>query len=162
MENYSNEILQNQSIRFNNLLHFNGKITASQNVDLQAKLVDILKANEAKNPTNTTINITHKVELIDGNQVLDMELFIPLDKPISNFNNYGGFDYIPELLVENALKLDFKGTQQDLQFSVQRLVNYINDNKLSPKTPLYIATVMDQEVIDSKDSFIKGYLFIGI
>lgn len=162
MENYSNEILQNQSIRFNNLLHFKGKITASQNVDLQAKLVDILKTNEAKNPTNTTINITHKVELIDGNQVLDMELFIHLDKPISNFNNHEGFDYIHELLVENALKLDFKGNQQDLQFSVQRLVNYVNDNKITLKTPLYTATLIDQEVIDSKGSLIKGYLFIGI
>ena len=162
MENFSNEILQNQSIRFNNLLHFKGKITASQNTNLQAKLVDILKANEAKNPTNITINITHKVELIDGNQVLDMELFIPLDKPISNFSNHEGFDFIPELSIENALKLDFKGAQQDLQFSVQRLANYVNDNKLSPKTPLYTATLIDQEVIDSKGSLIKGYLFIGI
>lgn len=162
MENCSNEILQNQSIRFNNLLHFKGKITVSQNVDLQAKVVDILKANEAKNPTNTTINITHKVELIDGNQVLDMELLIPLDKPISNFNNHDGFDFIHKLSIENVLKLDFKGNQQDLQFSVQRLVNYINDNKLSPKTPLYTTTLIDQEVIASKGSLIKGYLFLGI
>lgn len=157
-----NEIVKNQLIEFKNLLHYKGKISTNQNVEIQKNLLDILKVNEAKNPTNTTINITHKVELIDGNQVLDMELFIPLDKPISNFNNHDGFDFIHELSIENVLKLDFKGNQQDLQFSIQRLVNYVNDNKFSPKTPLYTATLIDQEVIDSKGSLIKGYLFIGI
>lgn len=162
MENNSNEILVNQSISFNNLLHFREKITTSQNIELQSKIAQILKVNEAKNLTNTTINITHGIELQDGQQVIDMEMFIPLDKPIYNFNNHNEFNYINELCIENAIKLDFKGNQQDLQFSVQRLMNYIKDNQLSPKTPLYTATIVDQEVIDLKGSLIKGYLFIGI
>ncbi len=162
LDNSNNQILENQYISFSNLLRFRGKVTQKENINIQTKIQEILKLNNIDKPSNETITATYSVELQDGDQLIDIEMLIPVNKEISNFNNYEGFSYLPELVINNAIKLCFYGNQGDLQFSMQRLINHIKDNNVKVNTPLYTVITIDREAMNPNGTFVKGYLFIGV
>ena len=131
------EIKTGQELILENVLSFRSKMTPDR---VQDKMTDIgryLKNNNVKN-NGTLVTTSFSVEIIDGKQVIDMEILIPVDKKPVDLN---GYRYKERFHLVNALYLKHIGNPQLIQDSYNLLQHYMEDNKLQPITGGYNVTV---------------------
>ena len=141
-ENQMSEILTGQTLLIKNVISYRFK-ASFKNVESEImKLEEYTKKKKASKTGNST-SVTYNVEMIAGEQWLDMEVKIPLDKEIKSHKN---FEFEKEFCVENALMITHKGNPNELMNTVNELIAYINENKIAPKTPMYNVTVNDGKV----------------
>ena len=102
---------------------------------------------------SSTVSVTHGLEVADGQQILDTEILIPLDK---NFTPPEGCTLKSVFKIINAVKIRHEGNPSGLQKTCDELMAYIQQRGYTPITAAYIVTVkdvlrpedMDQAVMD--------------
>ena len=92
--------------------------------DLDQKIAS-LGGKRVANP----ITATHCVE----GDVADVEIIIPLDKPLYEL----GEMYRDEYIVDNAVKLSYRGNSENVHKASEELQHYIDYKKIQPVTPAY-------------------------
>ncbi len=149
------EIINNENIYLENVLHFRGNVTSELSAEISVQIEDMLKKNAASKIWNT-ITVTHDIQIKDGKQVLDLEIFIPLDKRIPT---YGDFDLIPVFSIKSALKVRVFGDTLQIEQAIKNIYNYVNSNKLIVTTPICIVTI--KEALSNDDLITDVYIGVN-
>ena len=144
------EIEKNQSLFFKNVLQVRKKVAQNNSFLISNEIDNFIEKNGAKKDGNT-ITITHNVTIENGEQVFDLEMMIPLNKEIEPFQEY---NFLPEFLLNNALKVRIEGNPQQMQSAVQRMSEYVKNENLNVTTPLYVVTIKEAKTnADIDDMF---------
>lgn len=151
------DIIENQSFESENVLHYHGWVTQQQMNEIFAKADSMMNKYQAKNNGPVT-TATRAVEMRDGQPVMDLDVFIPLDKEIETSD---GFDFIKQFKLENALKLRIEGSPQQAEAAMQKLNEYIISNSLTPSTPACMVTVKGATTPLELDNMITD-IYVGI
>lgn len=151
------EIITNQKLELNNVLHYNGWVTQQQMNEVFAKANELMNKHQAKNNGPVT-TATRTLEMRDGQPTMNLDVFIPLDKEIV-FSD--GFDFIKQVKIENALKLRIEGSPQQAESAMQKLNEYIITNSLQPSTPACMVTVKGAATPLEIDNMITD-IYVGI
>lgn len=148
---------EKQSLVLQNVLCFRRKLDQQASMNITKEIDEILAKNNAKK-NGSTVTITHNITVENGQQVIDLEMMIPLDKKISVLN---GVNFLPEFVLNDAFKIRIEGNPQQMQGAVQTLAEYIKSKGLQANTPLYVVTIKDAKTPLEVDSMITE-LYTGV
>lgn len=146
------KIIEKQELNIYNLCCFRGKVTRQelQNIGLEMeKYIETCGGKKVGNPVSATYGI-------DGDLV-DIELLIPIDKPIQS---NGRYIYKEQLKLTNALMADYKGNPTMLSEAGNALNDYMVKNKLQPITVGYNVS-KNIDVLDPDSAEIEIYVGIN-
>lgn len=135
--NMISEIMEHQTLEMNNVLHYHGWVTQQQANEVFVKAEELMNKCQAKK-NGYVVTATRAVEMKDGQAMMDLDVFIPLDKEIETRD---GFDFIKRSKIENALKIRIEGELQQAETAMQKLNDYIISHSLTPTTPACMVTV---------------------
>ena len=155
--NVTDSIQINQEYRMSNVLSFRKKLPAAE---FQRESIRIGKFVESGGYTRTgsTVTATFSIEQQNGEQVLDMEILVPLDK---SFSPPDGCVCKPEFVLTNAASIRHIGNPAGLQDTCNRLMAYLQEHNLQPITGGYNATVREAKTPTEIDQMIVD-VYIGI
>ncbi|MCY6355557.1 GyrI-like domain-containing protein [Clostridium sp. ZS2-4] len=128
-----------KSFRIENLLSLRKKVTRLQANQEILKIQQFLK-NKGVKKNGPLINTTFSIEMVDGEQVLDMEFLIPIDKVSELPEEY---TLKKELYLANAVFARHVGNPSTLQNVYNKINNYIKQNNLRPIATSYNVNVKE-------------------
>ena len=151
------EILKNQILSYSNVLIYRNKMTQQESAFLTNNINAAL-AESGATQSGPTITVTHSIEILAGAPIIDLEIFIPLNKEIIPPEN---FSFATEFKIENALKIRICGNPQNMNSAIEKLKEYIDSNKLTPTTPIYTVTVQGATNQEELENMIID-IYVGI
>lgn len=151
------EIFENQTLYMENVLYYRGWVTQQASNERFGKMEALFTEANAKN-NGAIITATNAIEMRDGEAVMDIEIFIPLDREIQVSEEY---KFIPKFEISNALKIRIEGNPAQWQTAMQTLSEHIKRYKLQPTTPALIATVKSATTPLEIDEMITE-IYVGI
>ncbi len=151
------EIQTNQLYEMKNVISYRAKMTQQEVNDVMNRMGTFIQENGLnKNGCVTTTTFT--VESIGGTQLMDIEILCPVDKACDVPQ---GFTFKHEFRLSNAAKITHKGNPANMQESVNKLIGYLNQNKLMPVTSLYNVTVNEPKTPMDIDNMVVD-MYIGV
>jgi|GEM_PF-218260 len=147
------EIQTGQRIAFNNVLRLRTKAAEQELASLVQQVDDILSQAGATKVGGSSTSL-YGAEMVDGQQLIDIELNFPLDKPIEVD---APFEFLPEFVIENALVARHVGNPQGVEQTAKALQDYITANELKATTPLYNVAVKEAQSIEELESMIIDF-----
>ncbi|MDR0906632.1 MAG: AraC family transcriptional regulator [Oscillospiraceae bacterium] len=155
----SNEkgIKENQEFRLTNLLSFRGKMSAAELQEISHRINTFIELGGYKK-TGPTVSCTFSVEPQGSEQLIDMEILVPLDR---EFTPPEGCTRKPEFLLTNAVTIRHIGNPAGLQETAEQLVAYIQSRELTPVTAGYNVAVQDAKTPLEIDNMIVD-IYLGI
>lgn len=148
---------ERQSLILHNVLVFRGKLDQQAATNISKEIDEILAKNNVKKE-GSTVTVTHNILVEKGQQVIDLEMMIPLDKKITAPD---GFHFLPEFVLLDAIKVRITGNPEQMQGAIQILGEYIKNKNLQPNTPLYVVTVKEAKTPIDINSMIMD-LYTGV
>ena len=134
------EIKENQELIMENVLSFRGKVTQQQLQEEMMKIGQVFRnLGVQKNGPVTTA--TYAAKQVGNEQVMDVEILIPMDRPVKLANEY---TFKPVIKIVNALCIRHEGHPGGLQDTINRLNAYILEHKKQVITATYNATIKVQ------------------
>ncbi len=141
------DIIKKKELRLNNLLSCRKHV---HEVEINREFINmatIIKRYKL-NQTGSIITTVHSINEGDGVKIMDIEIMIPVD--IENSIYKGGnltsleknltkinYRFIKSFILEDMLYTAHKGTPELLNASYEKMRNYIVENKLQSRTPIY-------------------------
>ena len=112
-------ISENHTLEFENVLSFRGNISAMQMNSVIAEVNGIIKKSKAEKvaPMMTT---TRGVQVVDGQQMMDIEVLVPLSEKIKVPKEYVLKE---KFKITNAVKITHKGNPALMQNSANELMH---------------------------------------
>jgi effector-binding domain-containing protein len=150
-----NRILQDQTFEMKNVLSYRAKMTQNQFLESMNNISLFMKENSVKK-NGYIVTSTFSIENTNNQQIMDIEILIPIDKEIVSVNEYK-FKKIFKLT--NAVKIRHDGKSNLITQSGELLMKYISDNGLTPITTGYNVTI--KEPISAIDDIVVD-IYIGI
>jgi len=132
-------ILDNQTLEMANVLSLRGKMTQMELNTAMNNIGKVLKENGA-NKNGYVVTSTFAIEMVKNEQVMDIEILVPLDKEITAPD---GYVFKKQFTLTNAVKIRHEGNPALMQNSGTTLMKYISDNGLTPITSGYNVTVKE-------------------
>lgn len=140
-------VKENQELLLQNVLSFRGKVTQRQMQEEMMKIGQVLQSlGVQKNGPITTA--TYAVEQVGTEQLMDIEILVPLDKRVGLPKEY---TLKPIIKIVNALSIRHEGHPGKLQETINELNEYIIEHAKQVITATYNVTVKDavkQEDLD--------------
>lgn len=133
-ENQTIQIETGKELKFENLASFRKKMRQSEIQVELGKFVQFLKDSGAKK-NGPMISATFTAEEVDGEQVLDMEFLIPIDRRVELLDEY---QWKPLFHLVNSVFSRHVGNLQDIQATFLEMTTYIQNNCLHQITVAYI------------------------
>lgn len=150
-------VKENQELLLQNVLSFRGKVTQRQMQEEMMKIGQVLQNLGAqKNGPITTA--TYTVEQAGNEQLMDIEILVPLDRQVNLPNEY---NLKPIIKIVNALSIRHEGHPGKLQETIDELNEYIIEHAKQVITPTYNVTVKDVERQEDLDQMIID-IYVGI
>ena len=141
-----------------NVLSLRKKRTVAEFQAEASRLSQFIEQNKLKK-SGATVSTTWNADIVNGVQVLDTELLIPLDK---EFSPPEGCVKKELFVLTNAVMIRHVGNPALLQEKINLLTTYISENKMVAITPAYIVTVNEMtRQKDSDNSVIDVYVGIS-
>lgn len=150
-------IEENQSLEIKNVLHFREKLNPQTSATITKQMDDLMRKYNASK-SGSVITVTYAVTIENGQQTMDIEMFVPLDKEIEVQNP---FDFIPVFHLSNALKVQITGNPQQLETAIKTLSEYIKTNQLTPITSAYVVTIKEARTQQELDEMITE-VWVGV
>ncbi len=145
------EFKENTEFEIKNLISYREIVKQNDSISVYEKLMYFVKENNVNIKEGFSISALHNVLNKNGELLLDTELIWMTDEPVEA---NGGVKYLPNFKIENALKMMFSGSQDDLSKVDNLIYNYIKKNNLIPLTPCYMVTEM-KSINENDDNNIK-------
>ncbi|HCR72839.1 MAG TPA: AraC family transcriptional regulator [Ruminococcus sp.] len=148
------EIQTNQLYEMKNVISYRAKMTQQEVNDVMNRMGTFIQEkglNKSGCVTTTTFNI-------ESTGAMDIEILCPVDKVCDVPQ---GFIFKPEFRLSNAAKITHKGNPANMQESVNKLIGYLNKNKLTPVTSLYNVTVNEPITPMDIDNMVVD-MYIGV
>lgn len=143
-------ILLNQTYEIKNVISRSGRLTMSK---FQEALMETVKEfkDYTINNGETIITTTKAIEIVDNEQILDVEILLPVSYRIPCSDPYL---YKEKIKIVNALYVREDDITK-LQDTMNKMDQYILNNKLQPITSAYL-------VQTKQDNKIIADIYIGI
>lgn len=127
------EIVLNQSFEMDALVSKSGKFNV---MNFQKALMDMIAAfkDYARSNGECLITTTKALEMVNGEQIMDVEMLIPINYRIPMDAPY---QYKEKLKITNALYTKVTDVAQ-LQNTLNEINQYIADNNMQPITSAYL------------------------
>ncbi|MBE6852201.1 MAG: AraC family transcriptional regulator [Ruminococcus sp.] len=151
------EITENNKLEMYNVFSYRGTVTQQQLNNVSLEIEEILNSSGARK-VGSPVSATFSMSTNAGEQVMDVELLIPIDREIQV--PYG-YTFKPIFRLNNAVKIRHKGNPALMQQSMNELLKYINEKKLSVATSAYVVTITDPKILGSMDEFISE-IYVGV
>ncbi|MGN0606778.1 MAG: AraC family transcriptional regulator [Oscillospiraceae bacterium] len=149
------EIQTNQTYEMKNVISYRAKMTQQEVNDVMNNLGTFIQ-NNGLIQSGCVTTTTFSVENADVSQLMDIEILCPVDKVCEVPQ---GFKFKPEFRLSNAAKITHKGNPANMQESVNKLISYLNQNKLTPVTSLYNVTVNEPKTpMDIENMVVDMYI----
>lgn len=148
-------VKENQQLILENVLSFKGKVTQQQMEEEMVKIGQVLKKLDVQKDGPVTTAI-YAIEQVGVEQLMDIEILIPLDKKIELPKEY---TLKPTIKIVNALYIRHQGHPGKLQETINKLNEYILEHKKHVITATYNVTLrnaMRQEELN--DMIIDVYV----
>lgn len=150
-------IEENKSLKYEKVAAYRNKLKPCEvNIKLQW-FIEILQ-NIGALKSGPMISTTHNVELIDGEQLLDIEFLVALDRRV-DLNAPCRFLEVFQL--ENALYTRFIGNPSEIQNRYNDILSYINKRKLQQITSVYCVNLNEEQVIYGEQPIIDLYVSVS-
>ena len=128
-----------KEFRLENVLSLRKKMTQQQINEEMIKIGKLLQENEAKKQ-GPIVTVTFAIENVNGNQVLDMEILVPIDKKLDLPREY---TLKPVFKILNAVYARHTGNPATLQNTYNEMLAFIQQNNLQQITDGYNVQVND-------------------
>lgn len=151
------EIQTNQTYEMKNVISYRAKMTQQEVNDVMNNLGTFIQ-NNGLIKSGCVTTTTFSVENADVSQLMDIEILCPVDRVCEVPQ---GFKFKPEFRLSNAAKITHKGNPVNMQESVNKLISYLNQNKLTPITSLYNVTVNEPQTPQDIDNMVVD-MYIGV
>ncbi len=151
------EIQTNQLYEMKNVISYRAKMTQREVNDVMNRMGEFIQEN-GLNKSGCVTTTTFTVENTGGTQLMDIEILCPVDKACDVPQ---GFTFKHEFRLSNAAKITHKGNPANMQESVNKLIGYLNQNKLTPVTSLYNVTVNEPKTPMDIDNMVVD-MYIGV
>ena len=138
-------IQQNKQLRMENVLSLRRKMTQIEMQQEMSSIGGFLK-KQGVSKSGPVVTATFQVEEQNGQQIMDIEILVPLDQPIEPSKAY---TFKPIFNLVNALYIRHEGSPVYFQDTVNQLNEYINKNNLQVITATY--SVMIKEAANEKE-----------
>ena len=148
---------EGQQLLLRNVLSFRKNLDQQSLIEISKIIDEIIAKNEARKD-GSVVTVTHNVTVENGQQFIDIELMLPLDKEIVVPNE---FVFLPEFSLRDAFKIRIVGSPQQMQDAVGILKEYIQNKNLKPSTPLYVVTVKEAKTLLDIEDMITD-LYTGV
>lgn len=151
-------IRSNSEIKYEKLLSLRKKMCSSKiNIELSTFLQFIQKLKLTK--TGPLISATFNYEHINGEEILDTEFLIPVDREITICNQE--YRYKPVFHIVNAVSIRHIGSPNTLPSTYEKLGEYIRHNNLQPITAAYNVNINDEQISNGQEPIIDVYIGIN-
>lgn len=140
----------NQTYEMKNVISYRSKITQAELSKVIKRLERILRDNGLKKSGHITTT-TFSVENVDDIQLMDVEILCPVDKACKLPKD---FTFKPEFRLFNAAKITYRGNPMNMHISANKLIEYINEKKLVPITPIYNVTINEPKTPQDIDNLV--------
>lgn len=148
---------QGRELRLENVLSLRKKMDRSEiNVEMM-KIGKWVNDNGLKK-AGPIVTATFGVENVDNQQILDMEILVPIDRAAESSGEYR-FKEVFHLV--NAIYAQHKGNPALLQNTYNKMVAYLQDNRLQQITAAYNVNVSELQPGQSLDEVIVD-VYIGV
>jgi len=135
-------ILEKQELKLSNLISLRKKMT-QQEIPIEIKKLEEYLKKMGAEKNGLMITATFGIEQSGFDQILDMEILVPLNKEVATNDNY---KLKKDFFLTNALKITHVGNPALLQNTYNELNKYIQEKCVQPITAAYNFTIKD--VID--------------
>lgn len=136
-------ITEHETFEMKNVLSFRAKMTQKE-IGVYGKQIETVLQTTESLRVDIPVTATFSVEQRnDGEQVMDMEFLIPIDRNLDGVELPEGFCFKEKFYLTNAVKLHHVGHPAKLQESIIELNNFIAEHKLTPITVGYNVTVKE-------------------
>lgn len=144
-----------KNFEMKNLLSLRKKMSQKQVNEEIVKMQQFLKENGIKKDGPLT-NATYGIEMINGEQVLDMEFLIPLDREVNLPKEY---EFKKVIYLANSVYARHIGNPSTLQNTYAEINKYIKENNLQPLAPSYNINIKEaNSPLEINDMIIDVYL----
>lgn len=137
-------------------VHFDNVISLRKKMNTEIINAEMLKMGNfmslnGLSKNGPIITAVFGVEVMDGKQVMDMEILCPVDKKLDLISEY---NYLESFDLNNALYLRYKGNPANMQNSINKIYEYIKETGIKPISPLYNLQIADLACTHSLDDMI--------
>ncbi|OEF98974.1 hypothetical protein BHF71_10465 [Vulcanibacillus modesticaldus] len=146
-----------KELKFENLISLRRKMTQQQLQEELMKLGKFLKENNI-NKVGPLISATFSVENVNGEQLIDSEFLVPVDKKVSLPN---GYKFKEKFHLVNVVYKRYIGNPMYIQEAYNELLQFIQQNGLQQITAAYNVNVNEEEVAEGAEPIIDIYFEIN-
>lgn len=148
---------KNCEYKMENVLSIRKKMTQQE---IQKTLSDIgnVIATLGANKNGPLVTSTYAMEQTLTGSILDMEILVPLDKEVTVQEP---FIQKPLFHLKYAIHARHEGNPQLLQNTLNQMMAYIKENKLTQITSVYSVNIKELKPGDSMDDMVTD-LYIGV
>jgi effector-binding domain-containing protein len=148
------QIELNRSIKFENVISFRKKMKhTSVNTEV-AKFIHFLKESDARK-NGPMMSANFGIETLNGEQILDMEFLVPVDKKIDLPKEY---KFKSLFHIVNAVYTRHIGNPLALENVYTELSNFLKQNEIHQITVAYNVNVNDEMVSEEVEPIIDIYI----
>lgn len=151
------EILIHQTLKMQNVILYRCKMAQEQVNTAMGSISQIMKLCGTKK-NGPVVTSTFSIKVIDNQQVIDIEILVPVDKEIAVPE---GYIFKKEFLLTNAVKISHIGNPALMQNTANELMKYISENKLTPITSGYNVTVKEPTSQQDIENMIVD-IYVGV
>ncbi|MGI6621875.1 MAG: AraC family transcriptional regulator [Acetivibrionales bacterium] len=143
--------------KMENVLSIRKKMTQQE---IQQTLSDMgnVIATLGVNKNGPLVTTTYSMEQTPTGPILDMEILVPLDKEVTVSEPY---ILKPLFHLKYAVHARHEGNPQLLQNTLNQMMTYIQENKLTQITSVYSVNINELKQGDSMDDMVTD-LYIGV
>ena len=135
----------NKELKAENLLSLRKKMTMAK-IQEEMKALEVYLTENKIEKNGSVITTTYSVEVINNEQVLDMEVLVPI---ITKDNMDYKYELKKEFYLTKAVYKKHIGNPNTIQDSYNQMNSYIVENKLIPITTGYNVNIKDLTKVSS-------------
>ena len=139
------EVLTGQRYEAMNLISFRKRGRAAEIQSASEKLLDFMRSKGASK-VGSGISTTHAVE----GDTMDVEVYIPIDIEVSSSNE---FLFKQSLILENCIKVNYKGNPSGMKNTLQEISEYIAKNEITPISSGFLVTQTEVHTLQDIEKF---------
>lgn len=152
------KIEEGKELRMENVLSLRKKMTQQQMQEEMKKIGQMMSKMGIKK-NNPLVTTTFALEEKDGQQIMDIEILIPINSVEGLPNEYR---LKKEFILVNAIYVRYEGNPMLLQNVIDEMIKYINENNLQQITSAYNVYIKDaSNDIDLNNMIIDVYIGVS-
>lgn len=146
-----------KELKFENLISLRKRMTQAEMQQELIKLGSYMKENNIRK-VGPLISATFAIEEINGQQLIDSEFLIPIDRKVDLPSEY---KYKDKFHLVNAVYIRYVGDPHGLQQPYNELSLYLQENNLQQITVGYNVNVNDEKVHLGEQHIIDVYMGVN-